>query len=216
MGAGAGEVICRAASGRARVGPEISLVSTPRRRWVKGCSKVVKAGHRQTTGFVESLLRFIDLDWIVPNFRGMRTGIKVEGEGEWNARMRGGAKHRVWRKIHIGIDEKSLEIRAAKFTTSDIGDAPIPPELPNQIPPEQEIARVTADGAYDTRKRHGAIAARGAAAIISPRKNARGDVRPSLGLGNRAIPHGVAQQKALRPDMPHRTSIRSDGVNNPV
>ena len=46
----------------------------------------------------------------------------VEGEGEWNARKHGGSKRRVWRKIHIGIDEKSLEIRAAEFTTSDVGD----------------------------------------------------------------------------------------------
>jgi hypothetical protein len=29
-------------------------------------------------------------------------GIKVEGEGEWNARKHGGSKRRVWRKIHIG------------------------------------------------------------------------------------------------------------------
>ena len=32
---------------------------------------------------------------------------------------------------------------------------------------------VTADGAYDTRKCHDAIAERGAAAVIPPRKNAR-------------------------------------------
>jgi len=79
----------------------------------------------------------------------------------------------VWRKIHIGIDEKTLEIRAAGFTTSDIGDAPMLPELLDQIPPEQEIAGVTADGAFDTRKCHDAIAARGAPAIIPPRKNAK-------------------------------------------
>ena len=47
------------------------------------------------------------------------------------------------------------------------------PDLPGRIPPEQEIATVTADGAFDTRKCHGAIAARGAAAIIPPRKNAK-------------------------------------------
>jgi hypothetical protein len=40
------------------------------------------------------------------------TGIKVEGEGEWNARKHGGTKRRVWRKIHIGIDAKTREIRA--------------------------------------------------------------------------------------------------------
>ena len=153
---------------------------------------------RQTTGFVESLLHLIGLSWSVPDFntlsrrqktlkvnipyRGSQgplhllidsTGIKVEGEGEWNARKHGGPKRRVWRKIHIGIDEQTLEIRAAEFTTSDVGDAPMLPELLDQIPPEQDIASVTADGAYDTRKCHDAIAERGAAAVIPPRKNAR-------------------------------------------
>ena len=92
---------------------------------------------------------------------------------ERNARKHGGSKRRVWRKLHIGIDEQTLEIRAAEFTTSDIGDAPMLPELLDQIPPDQEIATVTADGAFDTRKCHDAIAARGAAAIIPPRKNAK-------------------------------------------
>ena len=153
---------------------------------------------RQTAGFVESLLRLIGLDWAAPDFstlcrrqktlkvdipyRGSQgplqllidsTGIKVEGEGEWNARKHGGPKRRVWRKIHIGIDEQTLEIRAAEFTTSDIGDAPMLPELLDQIPPDQEIGSVTADGAHDTRKCLEAIAERGAAAIIPPRKNAK-------------------------------------------
>ena len=74
------------------------------------------------------------------------TGIKVEDEGEWNARKHGGTKRRIWRKIHIGIDEQTLEIRAAELTTSDVGDAPMLPELLDQIPPDQEIASVTADG----------------------------------------------------------------------
>ena len=101
------------------------------------------------------------------------TGIKVEGEGEWNARKHGGTKRRVWRKIHIGIDEKTLEIRAAELTGSDVGDAPMLPMLPDQIPPDQKIGSITADGAFDTRKCHDAIAARGAAAIIPPRSNAK-------------------------------------------
>ena len=144
----------------------------------------------QTTGFVESLLRLIGLNWAVPDFSTLSrrqktlkvnipyrgsdgplhllvdsTGIKVEGEGEWNARKHGGAKRRVWHKIHIGIDEKSLEIRAAEFTTSDVGDAPMLPERLDRIPPEREIGSVTAEGAFDTRKCHDAIAARGAAAF---------------------------------------------------
>jgi transposase len=153
---------------------------------------------RQTTGFVASLLRLVGLDWTVPDFstlsrrqktlavnipfRGSKgplhllidsTGIKVEGEGEWHARKHGGPKRRVWRKIHLGIDEETLEIRAVEITGSHIGDAPILPDLLDQIPEGQEIGSVTADGAYDTRKCHDAIADRGAHAVIPPRKNAK-------------------------------------------
>lgn len=41
------------------------------------------------------------------------------------------------------------------------------------IPADQTIGSVTADGAYDTRKCHDAIAARNAHAVIPPRKNAK-------------------------------------------
>jgi hypothetical protein len=141
---------------------------------------------RQTTGFVESLLGLIGLPWSVPDFstlsrrqktldvtipyRGSQgplhllidsTGIKVEGEGEWNARKHGGPKRRVWRKIHLGVDEETLEIRAVEVTSSNVGDAQMLPELLDQIAPDQEIGTVTADGAYDTRKCHDAIADRG-------------------------------------------------------
>ena len=153
---------------------------------------------RQTTGFVQSLLRLVGLDWAVPDFstlcrrqrtlnvslpyRGSTrplnllidsTGIKAEGEGEWNARKHGGPKRRIWRKVHIGIDEETLEVRAVEVTSSNIGDAPMLLELLNQIPPDQNIGSVTADGAYDTRKCHEAIAARNAHAVIPPRKNAK-------------------------------------------
>ena len=47
------------------------------------------------------------------------------------------------------------------------------PDLLAQIAADQDIASVTADGAYDTRKCHEALADRGAAAIIPPRKNAK-------------------------------------------
>jgi hypothetical protein len=57
------------------------------------------------------------------------TGIKAEGEGEWKSRKHGGSKQRIWRKIQIGIDEETLEVRAVKVTTSNVGDAPFLPEL---------------------------------------------------------------------------------------
>src|SRR6056297_1396030 len=96
---------------------------------------------RQTTGFVESLLRLIGLDWTVPDYSTLSrrqktlvvnipyhgshgplnllidsTGIKAEGEGEWHGRKHGGSKHRLWRKIHLGVDEQTLEIRAIEIT----------------------------------------------------------------------------------------------------
>ncbi len=206
---------------------------------------------RQTTGFVESLLHLIDLDWSVPNFstlsrrqKGLKVNIPYRGSqgplhllipsrallrntlpGNGQHRDQGRGRRRVerpqaWRHEAAclaqdphplpgrrlrsnlprgGIDEQTLEIRAAEFTTSDVGpshglqanhcratDAPMLPELLDQIPPEQQIASVTApshglqanhcratDGAFDTRKCHEAIAARSAAAIIPPRKNAK-------------------------------------------
>jgi hypothetical protein len=120
----------------------------------------------------------------------MALGSRSKGEGEWNARKHGGAKRRVWRKVHLGIDEQLLEIRAVGVTSSDVGDAPMLPELLAQIPADQDIASVTADGAYDTRKCHDAIADRGAAAIIPPRKNAKPWKTATAGA--------VARNEALR------------------
>ncbi|WP_170766722.1 IS5 family transposase [Ruegeria lacuscaerulensis] len=170
---------------------------------------------RQTTGFVQSLLTLVGLDWAVPDYSTLcrrqktlnlnipyrggdgplnllidSTGIKAEGEGEWNARKHGGPKRRIWRKIHLGIDEATLEVRAVEITDSSIGDAPMLPELLDQIPADEEIGSVTADGAYDTRKCHEAIAARNAAAVIPPRKNAKPWEPTSAGA--------VARNDALR------------------
>ena len=133
---------------------------------------------RQTTGFVESLLQLSGLDWSVPDFstvsrrqktlavnipyRGSQgplhllidsTGIKAEGEGEWNARKHGGSKRRVWREVHLATDEKTLEIRAVECTSSDIGDISMLPELLDQIPSDQEIGSVSADGGSDCAQR---------------------------------------------------------------
>ena len=80
-------------------------------------------------------------------------------------RKHDGPKRRVWRKIHLGIDEQTLEVRAVEITGSHSGDAPVLPDLLNQIPTNETISSVTADGAYDTRKCHDAIADHGAHAV---------------------------------------------------
>jgi len=53
----------------------------------------------------------------------MPNGLKVEGEGAWRSRKHGASKRRVRRKIHLGIDEETLEIRAVEVTSGNVGDA---------------------------------------------------------------------------------------------
>jgi len=47
------------------------------------------------------------------------------------------------------------------------------PERLDQIPPDQEIGSVNADGASNTRKGHDALPGHGAWAVIPPRKTAK-------------------------------------------
>ena len=84
-------------------------------------------------------------------------------------RKHGGSECRVLRKVHLGINKQTLEMKAVERTSSDVGDASLLPELFGQVPPDQEIASVTADGAYDTRSCLDAIAERGSAIVILPR-----------------------------------------------
>ena len=153
---------------------------------------------RQTTGMVRSLLRLAGLDWDVPDFSTLSrrqkhlqvtltyqrrgealhllvdsTGIKMLGEGEWKRKKHGADYRRQWRKVHLGIDAQTLEVRAIEITANSVGDAPMLPVLLEQIPPEEALASVGADGAYDTKACHAAIASRGASALIPVRKNAQ-------------------------------------------
>ena len=153
---------------------------------------------RQSLGLVESLLRLAGLDWRVPDFSTVcrrqkdlsvklpyrpsttaldllvdSTGIKFLGEGEWKCKKHGAEYRRQWRKVHLAIDARTLDIRAIEVTDNGTGDAPMLPELLSQILPDEPIASVGGDGAYDTKACHAAIALRNAQAIIPPRKNAR-------------------------------------------
>ena len=152
---------------------------------------------RQSLGLVESLLRLACLDWKVPDFSTVcrrqktlrvqlpyqssataldllvdSTGIKFLGEGEWKRKKHGAEYRRQWRKVHLGIDAQTLEIRAIEVTDNSVGDAPMLPELLGQIPADEAVASVSGDGAYDTKACHAAIAQRGAQVVIPPGKNA--------------------------------------------
>src|SRR3972149_548182 len=109
------------------------------------------------------------------------TGIKMMGEGEWKTRKHGASYRRQWRKVHIGIDAETLDIRAIEVTTNANGDGQTLPDLLAQIPEDEPMLSVGGDGAYDTRNCHAAIAERGAAAIIPVRRN--GTAGPKDGPG---------------------------------
>lgn len=169
---------------------------------------------RQAIGMVQSLLKLAGLDWPVPDYstvcrrqRGLAveigfqraktglhllvdsTGIKMLGEGEWKRKKHGADYRRQWRKVHLGIDAQTLEIRAIEVTDSSTGDAPMLPCLLEQIPSNEPVVSVSGDGAYDTKLCHEAIARRQAEAVIPCRKNARSwkDNRPGAQARNEIV-----------------------------
>jgi hypothetical protein len=128
---------------------------------------------RQTVGLLHSVLKLTGLTWDVPDFSTLSrrqkvltvamayrrsdaeglhllidsTGLKRLGEGEWKANKHGADYRRPWRKLPIGIDASTLEIRAVEVTDNAIGDAPMLPPWLDQIPTGERIARGSADGA---------------------------------------------------------------------
>ena len=184
---------------------------------------------RQTTGFVQSLLRLVGLDWNVPDFgtlcrrqRALNVSIPYRGgAGPLNlliclqasrskakasgtpastgaqsaasgARYTSASTRKRWR-FGPSIARQAIcmaNLPRGEVTGSNVGDAPVLPDFLDQIPSDEEIGSVTADGAYDTRKCHEAIAARCAAAIIPPRKNAK-PWKPTS-------PGAIARNEALR------------------
>lgn len=97
--------------------------------------------------------------------------MKVFGEGEWKVRQHGYSKRRTWRKLHLGIDEKTSEIVASVLTTNDFGDGEILPDLLEQI--DAPLSQASGDGAYDSFENYNLLHERGAKITIPPRENAK-------------------------------------------
>ena len=153
---------------------------------------------RQTEGFLDSLLTFMDLELKVPDHTTLSrrnqdvevpvlaraykgpihlvvdsTGLKILGSGEWNAhKYKASRRRRDWRKLHIGVDDEGF-IVAAELTASSEGDASTLPDL--LAPIDAPIRRFTADGAYDHRSiydRVGAAGTEDVVIVIPPRRSA--------------------------------------------
>ena len=153
---------------------------------------------RMVTGFVQSLIHLCRLDWTAPDYsticrrqkhidiainyqkssNGLQllvdsTGLKFLGEGEWKRKKHQPEYRRQWRKLHIGIDAETLQIRAVQLTTNNVSDSQVLGDLLDQIPQDEQIDSVYTDGAYDTKQCRQVIADRQAHAVIPPRKNAK-------------------------------------------
>lgn len=101
---------------------------------------------------VQSLLKLAKLDWPVPDVstvcrrqKGLQeelsycpnraplhllvdsTGIKFLGEGEWKRKKHGPEYRRAWRKVHLGIDAQTLEVRS------------LPPSTPTSVTIDQAL-----------------------------------------------------------------------------
>ena len=153
---------------------------------------------RMVTGFVQSLIKLSGLNWTAPDYSTIcrrqkhidiaiscqksrdglhllvdSTDLKFLGEGEWKRKKHQPEYRRQWRKLHIGIDAETLQIRAVQLTTNNVSDSQVLGDLLDQIPPDEQIDSVYTDGAYDTKQCRQVIADRQAHAVIPPRKNAK-------------------------------------------
>jgi hypothetical protein len=108
------------------------------------------------------------------------TGLRIYGAGEWRVCKYRLSRRRTWRKLHLGIDERTKESGALEFSESRVHDSQRLPSLLVQIP--DPIGQVSGDGAYDTRACYEAVLQRGASPVFVPRRTARlGTVRNPTG-----------------------------------
>ena len=150
---------------------------------------------RQAEGFLRSVLSLMGVDLAAPDpttlsrrsqslaveFRRIpsrgpihlivdSTGLSIVGEGEWAAVKHGGRGHRDWKKLHRAVDRVGV-IVAHALTEPTVDAATIGIDLIETV--DDEIARVTADAAYDTVAFYEAAGMRDATVVVPPSKTAR-------------------------------------------
>jgi len=162
-----------------------------------GLKAVFNLAYRQLEGFSNSIIRLMDLSIKVPSYSQINrrssnlevdkavpkskkpiyivmdsTGLKVYGEGEWKTRKHGVSKRRTWRKLHLGVDEKTGFIHAHLLTENGEGDGDSQQveELLKQV--ESPIDKFSGDGAYDTYEIWKMLKEKEIEGIIPPQENA--------------------------------------------
>jgi hypothetical protein len=97
------------------------------------------------------------------------SGLKVFGEGEWKVRQHGYVKHRLWRKLHLAINEKH-EIESFELTELGVQDCEGFDLLIKNI--DKEIDSAIGDGSYDRFRCYELAQENNFKLITPPQKNA--------------------------------------------
>ncbi len=165
---------------------------------------------RQAEGFLRSVLSLMGIDLEAPDHTTLSrwsqrlevgfprlppkgpihlivdsTGLSIVGEGEWAAAKHARRGRRGWKKLHLGVDRSGV-IVAQALTEATVDDATTGIELIAAV--DDDIARVTADAAYDTIAFYEAAGAGGATVVVPPDKTARvSQRRPRSSARNRTV-----------------------------
>lgn len=105
------------------------------------------------------------------------TGLKIFGEGEWKVRQHGYTKHRMWRKLHIGIDVKSQQIVMMELTDNHVGENKKLKGLLEQY--SDGYTTVGGDKGYDSFDCHEQVGKYGAVSAINIQTDAKERQKPS-------------------------------------
>jgi len=98
------------------------------------------------------------------------TGLKIHGQGEWNRKKHKQRDRANWVKMHIAIDNESMQILAVESTADDVQDIEMFNNLINSLPTTP--ATVMGDGAYDTFNAYNTAMNEGFNLVAPPRDNA--------------------------------------------
>lgn len=178
---------------------------------------VYKQHLRQTEGFVESIIKLLNLELKTPDYttisrrtkklkvsrhrRANRypvtlcvdsTGIKIYGEQEWQEEKYALKARKSWRKLHIAVDENGY-IASSELTTHNISDCATIGTLLEEI--DNPIDTVLADGAYDQPSTYKALIAH---------QNQHGNEIPIKAV--------VPPNLGFRAEMPDDSKLRLDNI----
>ncbi len=127
-----------------------------------------QVGLKAPLGVSERLKKGEAIHWVVDS-----SSLKVYGECEWKVRKQGWGKRRTWRKIHLGVDEKTGEITAQVLTGNKTDDAAVLVDLvADTLTGGVDVGKVGADGAYDDYHCWDTLTEAGIEPIIPPPQNA--------------------------------------------